>query len=113
MKIYENIFSYCRYNKTILLISGTNMIRKSTLNFNSSNSGKLEILSQVFNEYNRIVNIIIQFLWKEKTFHDDFVANIPETQTWFSKRLQQCAARQALSIVKSQRKKKSMPQFNS
>lgn len=91
------------------------MIRKSTLNLNHANPSKIEKLNFVFNEYNRVVNLIIQSLWDKETFHGNFVADIPETQTWFSKRLQQCAAKQALSIVKSQRKKKrkTMPSFNS
>ena len=91
------------------------MIRKSTLNLNQSNPNKIDKLNIVFQEYNRIVNFIIQDLWDNQTFRGNFVAAIPQTNTWFSKRLQQCAAKQALSIVKSQRKKKrkTMPSFNS
>jgi len=91
------------------------MIRKSTLNLNFSNSGKLSTLSSVFSEYQRIVNFIIPILWEQQIFHGNFIKDIPNTNTWFSARLQQAAAKQALSIVKSQRKKKrkTMPQFNS
>lgn len=91
------------------------MIRKSTLSLNFSNTGKLEQLNEIFIEYNRVVNEIIQYLWNNKIFHGSFVKNIPDTKTWFSQRLQQCAAKQALAIVKSQRKKrrKTMPKFNS
>jgi len=90
------------------------MIRKSTLNLNQSNNNKLSQLSDIFSEYQRIVNLIIQSLWDQQIFHGNFVKNIPDTKTWFSQRLQQCAAKQALAIVKSQRKKKrkTMPQFN-
>jgi IS605 OrfB family transposase len=90
------------------------MIRKSTINLNSSNSRKLETLDKIFKEYNRVVNFIIQHLWDNNIFHGNFVKDIPDSQTWFSQRLQQCAAKQALSIVKSQRKRKhkTMPQFN-
>jgi len=91
------------------------MIRKSTLNLNESNRNKIEVIDKIFQEYNRVVNITIQYLWQQQIFTGNFVADIPEAQTWFSARLQQCAAKQALSIVKSQRKKrkKIMPQFNS
>ena len=91
------------------------MIRKSTISFSQSNKNKLETLDKVFIEYNHVVNLIIQNIWNRQLFHGNFLSEIPETNTWLSKRMQQAAAKQALSIVKSQRKKKNktMPQFNS
>ncbi len=90
------------------------MIRKSTINLNYANPGKLSKLSDIFSEYQRVVNLIIQDLWQKQRFHGNFVKNIPDTNSWLSARMQQAAAKQALSIVKSQRKRKfkTMPQFN-
>ena len=55
-------------------------------------------------EYRRVVNEIIKELWGESRFSGKFVAQI-DVNTWLSARMKQCAAKQALQIVKSQRKK--------
>jgi IS605 OrfB family transposase len=90
------------------------MIRKSTINLNKANTGKLEHLKDFLNEYNRVVNIFIDELWDDGQFNGSFVKDTKWVDSWLSSRMKQCAAKQALSIVKSQRKrqKKTKPIFN-
>ncbi len=89
------------------------MIRKSTVSLKFSNKNKLEKLYLITAEYQRVVNIFIDELWKNKQFSGKFVKNT-EADSWLSARLKQAAAKQALAIVKSQRKKKKKkkPEFN-
>lgn len=90
------------------------MIRKSTLNINYANDSKLKILDSIFEEYRIYVNTVINHLWFDQKFTGNFVSELPESTSWISQRLKQCAAKQALSIVKSQRKKakKNKPVFS-
>jgi len=81
------------------------MIRKSTINLKFANIGKLEKLKEIAEEYQRVVNIFIDILWEQRQFSGSFVKNTT-VDSWLSARLKQAAAKQALSIVKSQRKKK-------
>ncbi len=81
------------------------MIRKSTINLKFANKGKLKKLKEVAEEYRRVVNIFIDILWRQQQFSGSFVNNT-NVDTWLSARMRQAAAKQALSIVKSQRKKK-------
>ncbi len=87
------------------------MIRKSTLNINYANQGKLDELDLVMDEMTRVINLYIDQLWEQKDFTSKFV-NF-KVDTWLSARLQQCLGKQALEIVKSQRKKnkKTKPVF--
>ena len=81
------------------------MIRKSTINLKFANNGKLEKVKEVAEEYQRVVNIFIDILWGQEQFSGSFVKDTT-VESWLSARLKQAAAKQALSIVKSQRKKK-------
>ena len=81
------------------------MIRKSTINLKFANTGKLEQIRVVAEEYQRVVNLFIGILWEQKQFFGNFVKD-SSIESWLSARLKQAAAKQALSIVKSQRKKK-------
>ena len=81
------------------------MIRKSTINLKFANIGKLEKVKEIVEEYQRVVNIFIDNLWEQGQFSGNFVKNTT-IESWLSARLRQAAAKQALSIVKSQRKKK-------
>lgn len=81
------------------------MIRKSTINLKFANSGKLEKLKEVAEEYVRVVNVFIGNLWEQQQFSGSFVKDTT-VDSWLSARLKQAAGKQALSIVKSQRKKK-------
>jgi len=82
------------------------MIRKSTINFKYANKGKLEQIKIVAEEYVRVVNLFIDQIWEQKQFTGSFVKNTI-VESWLSARLKQAAAKQALSIVKSQRKRKN------
>lgn len=81
------------------------MIRKSTINLKFANNGKLEKVKKIAEEYVRVVNIFIDKLWDQQQFSGRFVKDT-SVESWLSVRLKQAAAKQALSINKSQRKKK-------
>ena len=82
------------------------MIRKSSVNLKFTNGGKLEKIKQIVVEYVRVVNLFIDILWEQKRFSGRFVENTSSIDSWVSATMKQCASKQALSIVKSQRKKK-------
>jgi putative transposase len=90
------------------------MIRKTTLNLNNANIGKQQTLLDISTEYNRVVNLCIDDLWEQEQFSGSFVKDTAWIDTYLSARMKQCAAKQALAIVKSQRKKeqKTKPVFN-
>ena len=81
------------------------MIRRSIINLKFANIGKLKKLKEVAEEYIRVVNIFIVNLWEQQQFSGNFVKDTT-VESWLSARLKQAAAKQAFSIVKSQRKKK-------
>ncbi len=87
------------------------MIRKSTLHITQVNKGKIDLLDSLVTEMTVVINKFITTLWQQKDFKSKFV-NF-KIDTWLSARLQQCLGKQALEIVKSQRKrkKKTMPVF--
>lgn len=88
------------------------MIRRVQFNVSEANAGKLEELDRLFVESRRVVNLYIARLWEEKDFSSKFVTF--KVETWLSARLQQALGKQALEIVKSQRRKrkKSKPTFS-
>lgn len=81
------------------------MNRRCQLNINYSNKGKKNTLDSIFDESKRVINLYIDTLWDNKDFHSKFVDF--NVVTWLSARMQQCLGKQALSIVKSQRKRKT------
>jgi len=81
------------------------MIRKSTISLKFANTGKLAKIKEIAEEYQKVVNLFIDSLWKQQQFSGSFVKDT-SIESWLSARLKQAAAKQALSIVKSQRKKK-------
>ena len=89
------------------------MIRKSTINLKFANICKLEKIKEIAEEYQKAVNFFIDILWEQKQFSGNFVKDT-SVDSWLSARMKQAAAKQALSIVKSQRKKKKKhkPVFN-
>ncbi len=89
------------------------MIRKSTISLKHANTGKKEKILYFLAEYKVLVNCYIDHLWNNQIFSGMFVKDIPEIGTHLSARIQQCAAKQALAIVKSQRKrrKKTKPKY--
>ncbi len=88
------------------------MIRRSGLNLSNANQGKLATLDRFMDEAMRVVNLYIDKLWSDSDFSSKFV-NF-KVDTWLSARMQQCLGKQALEMVKSQRKKKkrTKPVFN-
>ena len=78
------------------------MIRSSSLTLQFSTDKKLNILDNVFDEYTRVVNLYIDEYAQSKILPKFTQIKI---ETWISARLQQCAGKQALEIVKSTRKK--------
>lgn len=80
------------------------MIRRSVLAINESNKGKLFQLQCISAEMKRVVNVYIGVLWDKQDFSSKFITM--KVNTWLSARMQQCLGKQALEIVKSQRKKK-------
>jgi len=79
------------------------MIRKLSLNLDNSNTKKAQILLDVLTESKYVINFYIQKYWN---FNGKLNINCLKTEylnceTWFSKRLQQNCAKQALGIVKS------------
>lgn len=88
------------------------MIRRARVSLNKANAGKLEALHTFMLEAQRVVREYIDILWVSKQMHGRFV-NI-KVDTWLSARMQQNLGKQALEIVKSQRKRKTRtkPQFN-
>jgi len=80
------------------------MKRSIRININYTNKGKLETLDSILNESIKVVNLYINSLWDSSNKNAKFVQF--KVETWFSARMQQCLGKQALEIVKSQRKKK-------
>lgn len=87
------------------------MQRAVTISVDNANSIKKNKLDILFEESKRVVNLYVVDLWQAKNFNSKFVTN--KVDTWLSARLQQCLGKQALQIVKSQRrkKKKTLPVF--
>lgn len=81
------------------------MIRRVQLNIGYSNQFKLETLNSIFKEYKKTLNEVIDLEWKDGNFKSKF--SLKKVSTWLSARMQQCLGKQALEIVKSQRKKKN------
>ena len=80
------------------------MIRRSQISITESNTGKLSVLDEIFEESKSVINLYINEIWKQKDFSSKYV--IFKVDTWLSARMLQCLGKQALEIVKSQRKKK-------
>ena len=88
------------------------MIRKSTINLNHSNKNKIENFDILFTESKIVINKFIDEIWEQKDFSSKFIDF--KVDTWLSARMQQNLGKQALEIVKSQRKrkKKTKPIFD-
>lgn len=80
------------------------MIRRVQISITESNVGKLSILDKIFEESKHVINLYVNELWKNQDFISKFVTF--KVETWLSARLQQALGKQALEIVKSQRKKR-------
>lgn len=78
------------------------MIRSSSLTLQFSTDKKLNTLDAVFDEYARVVNLYVNE-YSQATTLPKFTPL--KVETWLSARLQQCAGKQALEVVRSTRKK--------
>lgn len=78
------------------------MIRSSALSLMESTDFKISQLQIIMSEYQRVVNLFIDELWQEKKLGSFIKCKV---NTWLSARLQQCAGKQAIQIIKSTRKK--------
>lgn len=78
------------------------MIRSSSLTLQFATDKKLNTLDKVFNEYTRVVNLYVDEYAQTRILPKFTPLKVT---TWLSARLQQCAGKQALEIVKSTRKK--------
>lgn len=78
------------------------MIRSSSLSLMKSTDFKINQLKKIMVEYQRVVNLYIDELWQEKKLGSFVKCKV---DTWLSARLQQCAGKQAIQIIKSTRKK--------
>ena len=97
------------YNQTMKII------RTSTFTLKFSNTHKQSQLKLFMTEYLSVVNQFIDVLWNKQIFTGSFIKKDiqDKVKTWLSARTKQCAGKQALQIIKSQRKKKvkSKPEF--
>ncbi len=80
------------------------MIRKTTININYANKVKLQTLDSIIYESKRVINYYIPILWEQKKFSSKFIDF--KIETWLSARMLQNLGKQALEVVKSQRRKK-------
>ena len=91
------------------------IIRTSTFTLKFSNTEKQIQLKEFMSEYISVVNQFINILWDKQIFTGSFIKKDiqDKIETWLSARSKQCAGKQALQIIKSQRKKKNKvkPEF--
>ena len=83
------------------------MIRRVTLSLNEATGEKKEAIDNLIVEYLIFLQKVINTLWNHKIFFGKFVPKkwYSEITSSLTERYKQCAAKQALAIVKSQRKK--------
>jgi len=80
------------------------MIRRCQLNITFANTGKKQVLDEVFEESRRVLQEYIDTLWDKPTKNQKYVDF--KVDSWLSARLKQCLGKQALGIVKSAKTKK-------
>ena len=78
------------------------LIRSSSLTLQFATDKKLNTLDTVFDEYTRVVNLYVNEYAQSKILPKFTQLKV---DTWLSARLQQCAGKQALEVVRSTRKK--------
>lgn len=78
------------------------LIRSSSMTLQFATEKKLNTLDTVFDEYTRVVNLYVDEYAQSKTLPKFTLLKV---NTWLSARLQQCAGKQALEVVRSTRKK--------
>ncbi len=83
------------------------MIRRATLSLNEATREKREAIASLIETYLLFLQRIINTLWNHKILYGKFVDKkwYRDIKTSLTERYKQCAAKQALAIVKSQRKR--------
>ncbi len=87
------------------------IIRSTKCNLKFATEHKLTILDQILQEYGKVTNLYIDYLWELPSITDNkqllkpIVDLVSETQTWFTFRLRKVAVREALALVNSSRNK--------
>ena len=90
------------------------MIRRATLSLNEATREKKEAIDNLIEGYLFFLQKVINTLWNHKIFKGRFVPKkwYKEINSLLTERYKQCAAKQALAIVKSQRKKEKKTKPN-
>ena len=88
------------------------MIRSSKLSIKFSNNIKKKNLFEFIDEYKRVVEFFINYLWDQ----DDIPTLLPkeitdQVETWLSARAIQCAGKQSSGIVRGTKKKQKQRLF--
>jgi IS605 OrfB family transposase len=85
------------------------MLRTASFALKFSNAQKRAQLTLFVSEYISVVNFYIEQFWAQKVFGGSYVPKDVQvsSSSWISQRAKQCAGKQALQAVKSQRKKKN------
>lgn len=84
------------------------MIRAASTSLKFTNLGKRQKLTRFLTEYRRILGLFVKGFWEEKElrkFGDS------QCESWLSARAKQCAAKQAVGIVRSVKSKHSSRSF--
>lgn len=80
------------------------MKRSIRININYANKSKLNTIDLIIDESIKVINLYIDNLWNSDKKNNKFIDF--KVESWLSARMLQCLGKQALEIVKSQRKKK-------
>lgn len=84
------------------------MIRSAPTSLKFANTGKRQQIAYFMNEYRRMLKLFVEKFWNEETlqkFGDS------KCESWLSARAKQCAAKQAVGIVRAVKKKYSSRAF--
>ena len=86
------------------------MLRSSKVTLKFANKNKLETLDLVMQEYKKLTQFFVDYLWENYPISTKIPTLLPKNitekaKTWLSKRMIQCCGKQASGIVRGCRKK--------
>jgi hypothetical protein len=86
------------------------MIRSTKVTLKYANQNKKETLAAILNEYNKLAQFFVDYLWENYPISTKIPTLLPKNitekaKTWLSKRMVQCCGKQASGIVRGCRKK--------
>jgi IS605 OrfB family transposase len=88
------------------------MIKSSKTSLKFSNTGKMNILNRIIDEYTAVVKSFVDILWEMESVPKFIDKNITrKIDTWLSARMVQCAGKQASGIVRGTKKKQEKRLF--